>query len=519
MILITFVFLHKPTILADWSRGAIDPNLLKCIVAFGLFLSNGPPEGQATARAWMREVQDETIRRIGRHTITHLRILVLLSRFRFHAGDFGDAWNILALAARVAFTIRLNYEHDGLDRIVQESHRRLVWAIYHQDRLFSGGIADLQVCPVEKMHIRLPCDDRSFEMGLISKAGFLDDDDIDPSANMDTHAFKLRLLAIRDRILRYTKNVRRTGNSPAESRAEMEALQIELNMFERNLPAELRLTPQRIVIMGHSREASVYAGLHSLWMMCHCDLYRFCVPGIRESVSKEALALTPPDFVEYCQRACLDFSVRFCEAWSNFYHLESSECLGGEFLVISIYQISQILHHLRHLLPDEGDHCITSLKKKLIETLELAKPLERVFSNAAGCLRDSERLIDALGRESITRTTPESSFNGGLETSGQNKQLASRHSVLVHIYNNNNQEEEEPIERSAGYQADSSLNYAETEAARYLQSSLDLNQVNREMEMEQQQEFEQGFSDAFLWDPFNMQLNGYYDRELDFSFV
>lgn len=199
---ITFVFLHKPTILADWSRGAIDPNLLKCIVAFGLFLSIGPVEGQATARGWMQEVQDETLRRIGRHTITHLRILVLLSRFRFHAGDFGDAWNILALAARVAFTMRLNYEHDGLDRILQESHRRLVWAIYRQDRLFSGGIADLQVCPVEMMHIRLPCDDRSFEMGLTSKAGFLDDNDIDPSANMDTHAFKLRLLAIRDRILR-----------------------------------------------------------------------------------------------------------------------------------------------------------------------------------------------------------------------------------------------------------------------------------------------------------------------------
>lgn len=297
----------------------------------------------------------------------------------------------------------------------------------------------------------------------------------------------------------------------------MEALQIELNVFERNLPAELKLTPQRVVIMGHSREASDYAGLHSLWMMCHCDLYRFCVPGIRESVSKETLALTPPDFVEYCQRTCLDFSVRFCEAWSDFYHLESSECLGGEFLVFCIYQVAQILHHLRHLLPDEGDHCIASLKKKLIEALELAKPLGRVFSNAVGCLQDSERLIDALGRESITRTTSASSLNDGLEAASQKQHLASQHSVLVHIYNANNQEES--VEQTTGYQAENSLDYAENEAARYLQSSLDLNQANREMEMEQQQEFEQGFSDAFLWDPFNMQLNGYYDPELDFSFV
>jgi hypothetical protein len=299
----------------------------------------------------------------------------------------------------------------------------------------------------------------------------------------------------------------------------MEALQIELNMFERNLPAELKLTPQRIVIMGHSREASVYAGLHSLWMMCHCDLYRFCVPGIRESVSKEALALTPPNFVEYCQRACLDFSVRFCEAWSNFYHLESSECLSGELLVVSIYQVAQILHHLRHLLPDEGDHCITSLKKKLTETLELAKPLERIFSSAAGCLRDSERLIDALGQEPITRTTSSSSINNDMEASGEKQHLASQHSVLIHLYNDNNREEEESVERPAEYQADSSLDYAGNEAAKYLQSGTDINQSGRETELERQEEFEQGFSDAFLWDPFNMQLNGYYDPELDFSFT
>jgi hypothetical protein len=259
-------------------------------------------------------------------------------------------------------------------------------------------------------------------------------------------------------------------------------------------------------------------------MMCHCDLYRFCVPGIRESVSKKALSLTPPDFVEYCQRACLDFSVRFCESWSDFYHLESNESLGGEFLVISIYQVVQILHHLRHLLPDQGDICIASLKTKLVEALQIAKPLERIFSNAAGCLRDSERLIDALGRDSITRTTSASSINDGLEATGEKQHLASQHSVLIHLYNNNNnnnnQEDEESVERHTGYQADSSpLVYAENEAARYLQSAMDLNQSNREMELEHQESEQQKFSDALLWDPFNMQLNGYYDPGLDFSFV
>jgi hypothetical protein len=46
-------------------------------------------------------------------------------------------------------------------------------------------------------------------MGLTSKAGFLDDNDIDPDANVDTYAFKLRLLAIRDRILRSAPSIKK----------------------------------------------------------------------------------------------------------------------------------------------------------------------------------------------------------------------------------------------------------------------------------------------------------------------
>lgn len=197
------VFLHKPSILVEWSKGDLDINLLKCIVAFGMFMNDSRPDGRLTARALMQEVQDDTLRKIGRQTLTHLRVLVMLLRFRFQAGQFPDAWSLLALAARSAFTMRLNHEPSNPDPLVQESNRRLVWAIYQLDRLYSGGMEDLAVFPVEKMHIRLPCDERSFEMGIGSNAGFLDETGMEPNANVDAHAFKFRLLAIRDRILRF----------------------------------------------------------------------------------------------------------------------------------------------------------------------------------------------------------------------------------------------------------------------------------------------------------------------------
>ncbi|KAL4881976.1 hypothetical protein BJY04DRAFT_227447 [Aspergillus karnatakaensis] len=501
-------FLHKPSILADWGKGTLDANLLKSIVAFGLFLSDSRPDTRATAQSWIQEIQDETFKSFGKQSVVHLRILVVLLRFRFQAGNFSDAWSLLALAARSAFTMRLNYEHEGKDPLIQESNRRLVWAIYQLDRLFSGGIEDLIVCPVERVHIRLPCDERSFEMGIPSKAGFLHEIGIEQGASVDAHAFKLRLLAIRDRILRYTKGVRRLGNSPAESRGDMEALQVELNAFERNLPAELKLTSERLVVMGHSREAGAYVGLHALWMLCHCDLYRFCVPGIREAVSKNALARTPPEFIEYCQQACLSTAVRLCELWSDLYRLESSEYFGDEFLAVSVYQVTQILHHLPHLLPDEGDNSAVSLRKKLTEALQLAMPLRRTYASVINCLKDTERLINALGRGSAVQSSPASEIN-------EREHLSSKHTILPNMYRYEEAGDGETSPARAHRRNLVFSNDIEMVPPSHFSTAEPLS----DRERGEDRGSGSGFSDMFLIDPFNMQLNGYYDPDLEFSFM
>ncbi|KAL4779737.1 hypothetical protein BJX76DRAFT_68980 [Aspergillus varians] len=297
----------------------------------------------------------------------------------------------------------------------------------------------------------------------------------------------------------------------------MEALQFELNTFERSLPVELRLTSQRLVVMGHSREAGTYAALHALWMMCHCDLYRFCVPGIRESVSKDALAQTPPNFIEYCQQACFSTAVRLCGLWSDLYHLESSEYFGDEFLAVSIYQVSQILHHLPHLMPEEGENSVISLKKKLTEALQLAAPLRGVYTNVINCLKDSERLISALGRGSVGQSPPDSSAVAETETP-ERAHLASRHSMLPHLYR-----DQEVVGKGTGYQESHhrrpDVLFAGEGTVPPSNPNTTSTQLDRERREVQENAPAGGFSDTFLFDPFNMQLNGYYDPQLDFPFV
>ncbi|RNJ54515.1 hypothetical protein D7B24_000418 [Verticillium nonalfalfae] len=172
------------------------------MVASGLRIVDELPESQATAKAWVQEAQHDLLRHIGKQSISQLQALVVIIRFHYVVGEVSDAWNLLSLAARLIFTMRLNWEDDGLDAVTQETQRRLAWAIYLIDRQFSGGIEDLAVCAVERMHIRLPCDDHSFRRGMKSKAEYLHDMARCKSGDMDILSYNVRLVASRDRILR-----------------------------------------------------------------------------------------------------------------------------------------------------------------------------------------------------------------------------------------------------------------------------------------------------------------------------
>lgn len=195
------LFLHKPTILAEWSQGQLDLPLLKAICAAGRRIQEkeDPEVHDALVKAWVDDARTATLARLDRVTMAQIQTLVLVIQLRLQAGETVEAWNLVSLASRLAFTLRLNYERPDLDPVMQECRRRLIWAIYLLDRLFSSGIQDLAVCPSERVHVRLPCDDRSFEKGLPSRAEYIEQ--AVERADMDVLAYLIRLHAIRERIL------------------------------------------------------------------------------------------------------------------------------------------------------------------------------------------------------------------------------------------------------------------------------------------------------------------------------
>ncbi|CAL5873992.1 uncharacterized protein PFLUO_LOCUS8277 [Penicillium psychrofluorescens] len=464
----TCIFLHKPSVLAAWSKDELDPFLLRALCASGLMLmdnSYGQPSDReivvTTARTWIHEVQSVLLSsHAGRFPLVQVHALVLVILFHFHVGEVAQAWDLVALAARRAFALQLNHERPELEPAARESRRRLVWAIYLLDRLFSGGIEDLAICPSERMHIKLPCDDTSFQRGIPSRAEYLESipgsvDDAhrsDDPYGKDVLAYYIRLSASRDNILRYTKGVRRSGASPVATKGRLEALQRELQTLQDRLPEDLRLSPSQLLLKTHSPDRDGYILLHTLWFQCHCDLYRFLIPGIRESVSEAAMCATPPELIDTYQRACLSNAIQLCDLWStthaNLRNL-GEETVDDLFLPVSIYQVAQILHHLHHLLPPFPDrHSLDRLGVQLGDALEMAWSMPNLPAHVVSCLRDVERVLGVLGRDEdrngsrdratgpqVTRTMGAGSCTSKDDNDGQQAaygmdHLPSRHSLI-----------------------------------------------------------------------------------------
>lgn len=502
----TCIFLHAPTTLRDWGSGKLDPWLLKAICASALYLQGSSESVQKLASTWMNQVQEAVCALLDSLSFPRLQALVLVVIYQLEAGNTVKAWNILALAARLAFTLRLNHERPELPPVMQEVRRRTMWMIYTFDRRLCGGLDDLTVCPISRMHdIRLPCEDRTFKRGMPSRAHYLNRDDTEqgPHDEMDIVSYLLRMYAVRDRILGYTKEVRRQNVSPAESRDRLHGLEDELAAFKATLSPDLHLTDERIEIMAHSRDASGYFMLHALWILGYLDLYRFLVPGIREAASKEAIDATPAEYTDYCQTRCLQRAIQMIDIWYRISQLRWRGSIDNLFFGVSIYQASQILYCLPHLLKgtEEG---IEDIKSKLRKALELGSlSLHARFTRMGDCLRETERVVECLGQTRSSSPEPTARSN-----SRNHHHMPSRGSFIPRETSDSDESEEAVTTRDDGGAPNDLVEELPGEGRGGYQDFVPLVFDSSTLTFD-------GMRDGFMpWDPFDMQVNDYYDPEL-----
>jgi hypothetical protein len=215
--------------------------------------------------------------------------------------------------------------------------------------------------------------------------------------------------------------VRRCNESPTKTKAELETLQLELQSFERMLPVHLKVSTERLLLILYMDNGEAIIMLHNMWLQCHCDLHRFLIPGLREAVRAEIVAETPMEYIEYCQRICLHNATRLCKLWSQLRHMEFRPSMDNISLFISIYQVTQIIHHLKHLLPVSGQESLGILKANLNEAIQLTEDFQDLPASVARWREDAQKAVQVLGTEVRT----------AIDSEDENvHHLPSRHSLI-----------------------------------------------------------------------------------------
>lgn len=152
---------------------------------------------------WIDEAENAILQRLGSPTVSDIEALILIALDHCMSRRFVKTLTSSCLAARMAYIMRLNHENTKLSFLAQESRRRLMWAIFIFDTLYSSGRSELTSCSAGTIHLQLPCHERAFALDTPSITEALRPlSNGKPSTNIGITGFLIRILDIRDRIQR-----------------------------------------------------------------------------------------------------------------------------------------------------------------------------------------------------------------------------------------------------------------------------------------------------------------------------
>ncbi|RMY15405.1 hypothetical protein D0868_00897 [Hortaea werneckii] len=310
-----FGFLHKPSFMHNLDHR--DPStfdedaLLLIMCALGdMFCTHFDGDGDclpgrtSSRRAqWADRAQHLLYAKIGRISAENLMAAVLLQDYAIRMADWGTAFMLSGLIARMTQALQINLEHstDILcqdtslrpDASTKESRRRLMWSCYIADSLIGSGVDQLTLIREEDMKIQLPCSERNFLHQTPCITELLHPNTTlpfvpsrqppsSPGDNVGIRAHYLRHISIRRRVLNvygYIKHLQ-DAKAPWHPDSEFAHLDAECRAWYSNLPASLLVNSTSIYIRKETSQVGALLALHFMFHQTMCDLYRIGTPRL-----------------------------------------------------------------------------------------------------------------------------------------------------------------------------------------------------------------------------------------------
>ncbi|KAJ5692019.1 hypothetical protein N7462_001442 [Penicillium macrosclerotiorum] len=440
-------FIHKATFLRSFYHDTLDPLFLRCVcgVASRFLRPRSAPEYVVE---WLKEVEAQIWSRMGEMKLQNLQILVLLICWYLMERKISNMWIASGVAARMAYGIRLNYEtSDKIPFLSRELRRRLMWSIFMLDKLYAGGFTELVLCSPSTMHIKLPCEERNFELDMTVETPILEParPDSQLESNIGIMGYITRLMNIRHAVLEITKQIISSNANPYSAQDSIQSLDNMLNSFALSLPAHLRDSPRNLLCRAYTSELAGYINLHTLWHQCYCDLYRMMIPGIRESVPELVQRQVPVEYADECRRLCLHHAVGMCKLWSDTLREADISRISDQSIGIYAYQCANVLVNLWDL--DRDDTLESSLQtiSSFLDHLSLIYPVvAEVQLEVKSFISKLNVVADFYHTHAHQNLAPRltAAWRSSLRQQGtQEGQTTSRFSLLEYLQNQNSAED------------------------------------------------------------------------------
>lgn len=185
--------------------GIADPAIILAVCGVSAQLHSSIPAERERSEAWTDAAERLILTNLHSPSIFRLQALLLVIRQRLEAKMLSKAFMLIALASRLAFALRLNYERPRLGFLAQECRRRLMWSVFLLDGVWFGGLNEFTTCSFETVHLNLPSSEEDFKSRvppLCHEAG------LQSETYPDLLAPCLRLSIIRRDILKYARTTR-----------------------------------------------------------------------------------------------------------------------------------------------------------------------------------------------------------------------------------------------------------------------------------------------------------------------
>ncbi|OJJ07273.1 hypothetical protein ASPVEDRAFT_155152 [Aspergillus versicolor CBS 583.65] len=292
--ILSFSFLHEPSIRQHCAAGTLDPSLALVLAAVtNVYLSPDQSLLQE-CKSWVRRVETEIWEHLHEPSIIRVQTLVLIVLYHIQTGEFSRAYMLAGMAARSATALRLNYERPELGFVAQETRRRVLWALTSVDGIFSVGLPEYETMPYAIVYQRLPCSEEEYS-GLREPQ----------HPNLLAACFQVSKIQ-RD-VMRLTRQLAISDKPLVELPGLVQEIQNDLWRLHSDLELtadfSISATTQPLN-MKESRWFARYLMASLSWHQVHCDLYRIFLPGYAEAVPTVIMDATDVNFRHQAAEMC-----------------------------------------------------------------------------------------------------------------------------------------------------------------------------------------------------------------------